>query len=163
MVNEYVSEKMFISLIMNGLLKEYESFTTLAKFCKEEKGLEKIKRDLINFDNENVQKKSESIFYNEEQKCFNCQKIRHIAKDCLLKKANTEQIRGQPIDRFKCGEQGHISKLRKKEKPEKKIVRLSRQFSQNNQSWSQNLAEEPKAECEEYFSFFQTTSNISCL
>ena len=42
---------------MKGLPKEHESFTTLVKFSKEEKGLEKIKRDLFNFDNENVQKK----------------------------------------------------------------------------------------------------------
>ena len=54
-------------MIMKGLPKEYESFTTLVNFCKEEKVYEEIKRDLINFDNENVQKKSESIFYNREQ------------------------------------------------------------------------------------------------
>ena len=93
-----MSEKMFISKIMKGLPKEYESFTTLVKFSKEEKGLEEIKRDPINFDNENVQKKNESIFYNKERKCFNCQNVGHIAKDCRLKKANIEQIRGQPLN-----------------------------------------------------------------
>ena len=97
LVNESVSEKMFISINMKGLPKEYASFTTLVKFSKEEKGLEEIKRELINFDNENVQKKSESIFYNKERKCFNFQKVGHMPKDCRLQKANTEQIRGQPI------------------------------------------------------------------
>ena len=94
---------MFISKIMRGPHKEYESFTTLVKFSKEEKGLEEMKRDLINFDNENVQKKSESIVYDNERKCFNCQKVGHIAKDCRLKKAKPEQIRGQPINCFNCG------------------------------------------------------------
>ena len=61
LVNEGVTEKMFISIIMKGLPKEYESFTTLVKFSKEEKGLGEIKRDLINFDNEIVLKKSEYI------------------------------------------------------------------------------------------------------
>ena len=41
-MNEGVSEKMFISIIMKGLPKEYESFTTLVKFSKEDKGLEKL-------------------------------------------------------------------------------------------------------------------------
>ena len=154
LVNKGMSEKMFISKIVKGLPKEYESFTTLVKFSKEEKGLEKIKRDLINCDNENVQNKNDSIFYNKERKCFNCQKVGHIAKECRLKKANIEQIRGQPIKCFKCGEQGHISKFCRKQKPEKKFVSQSRKFSQNNQSRSQSLAD-----CEEYFSFFQTTSN----
>ena len=85
---------MFISTIMKGLPKECESFMTLVKFSKEEKGLEEIKRDLINSDNENVQKKSESIFYNRQPKCFNCQKVGHIAKDCRLKKAKTEKKGG---------------------------------------------------------------------
>ena len=95
--NEGKSEKMFISIIVNGLPKEYESFTTLVKLSKKEKSLEEIQRDLTNLDNENVQKKSESIFYTKERKCFKCQKVGHISKDCLLKKANTEQTRGQPI------------------------------------------------------------------
>ena len=68
LVNEGVSEKLFISIIMEGLPREYESFTTLVKFSEEEKGLEEIKRYLINFDNENVQKKIESIFYIKERK-----------------------------------------------------------------------------------------------
>ena len=47
---------------MKGLPKEYESFTTLVKFSEVKKVLEEINREPLNFDNENVQKKSESIF-----------------------------------------------------------------------------------------------------
>ena len=74
-VNRVVSEKMFISIIFKGLPKEHESFTTLVKFSKEEKSLEKIKRDLINFANKNGEKKNESTFYKKEQNCFNSQKV----------------------------------------------------------------------------------------
>ena len=58
--------------------------------------------DVINFDNEKIKK-------NKERKGFNCQMFGHKAKDCRLKRANTEQTRGQPIKCFKRGEQGHIS------------------------------------------------------
>ena len=97
LVNEVWSEKMFILIFLEGLPKEYENFTTLVKFSKEEKGLEEFKWDFINFDHENVQNESESIFYFKKRKCFNCQKVGHIATDFRLKKANTEQARGQPI------------------------------------------------------------------
>ena len=60
---------------------------------------------------------------------------------------------------FKGGEQGHISKFCRKQKIQKKFVSQSRKFSQNNQSGSQSLVEEPKTVYKEYFSFFQTTSN----
>ena len=37
LLNEGVSEKMFISITMKGLTKEYKSFTTLVTFNKKEK------------------------------------------------------------------------------------------------------------------------------
>ena len=119
-MNEGLSEKMFISIIMKGLPNEKESVTTLVNFSKEEKVLEENKGDHINFDNENV--KSESIFYNKEQKGFNYQKVGHIDKDCRFKKVNTKQIRGQLIKCFKCGERGHIAKFCKKQTPEKTLL-----------------------------------------
>ena len=67
LVYEGVSKKMFVSIIIKGLPKEYERFTTLVKISKEEKGLEEIRRDFLNFDNEIDQKKNERIFYNKEQ------------------------------------------------------------------------------------------------
>ena len=79
-------KKMFVSKILKGLPKENENFATLVKYSKDEKTLEEIKRDLINFDNENVQTKTESVFFFKEQKCFNCQKMGHIAKKCRRRK-----------------------------------------------------------------------------
>ena len=71
LVNEVISEKMLVSIILKGLPKEYENFATLVKHSKDEKTLEEIKRDLINFDNENVKTRTESVFLNKERKCFN--------------------------------------------------------------------------------------------
>ena len=51
-VNEGVSEKMLISIILKGLPKQCEIFPTIAKFSREEKSLDELKRDLVNFDSE---------------------------------------------------------------------------------------------------------------
>ena len=131
---------MFISIILKGLPKENENIATLVNYSKNEKTLEEIKRDLINFDNENMKTKTESVFFNKERKCFNCQKIGHIAKECRLKKTTHEQTKASPIKCFKCGEHGHIAKFcRKQQKPEKKFVSQNRR---TNQRASQNLVEE---------------------
>ena len=66
-VNEGISEKMFISIILKGLPKEYENFETLVNYSKDEKTLEQIKLDLINFDNENVKTETESVFFNKKR------------------------------------------------------------------------------------------------
>ena len=159
-VNEGIVEKMFISIILKGLPKEYENFATFVNYSQDEKTLEEIKRDLINFDNENVKTKTESVFFDREQKCFNCQKMGHIAKECRLKKTTHEQTKASPMKCFKCGEHGHIAKFcRKQQKPEKKFVSQSRR---TNQRGSQNLFEEQnleEEEEEEIFSFFQTSEN----
>ena len=156
LVNEGISEKMFVSIILKGLPKEYENFATLVKYIKDEKTLEEIKPDLINFDNENVKSKTESVFFNKERKCFNCQKMGHIAKECRFKKTIPEQTKASQMKCFKCGEHGHIAKFcRKQQKPEKKFVSQSRR---TNQRGSQNLVEERNLE-EDFFSFFQTSEN----
>ena len=51
-VNEGVSEKMLISIILKGLPKQFEIFSTIAKFSRHEKSLVELKRDLMNFDSE---------------------------------------------------------------------------------------------------------------
>ena len=131
LVNEGISEKMFVSIILKGLPKEYENFATLVKYSKDEKTLEEIKRDLINFDNENVKIKTESVFFNKERKCFNCQKMVHIAKECRFKKTIPEQTKASQMKCFKCGEHGHIAKFcRKQQKHEKKFVSQSRRANQ---------------------------------
>ena len=49
-VNEGVSEKMLISIILKGLPKQFETFSPIAKFSRDEKSLVELKRDLVNFD-----------------------------------------------------------------------------------------------------------------
>ena len=139
-VNEGISEKMFVSIILKWLPKEYENIATLVKYSKDEKTLEEFLRDLINFDNENVKTKTESVFSNKERKCFNCQKMGHIAEECRLKKTTHEHTKTSPIKCFKCGEHGHIAKFcRKQQKTEKNFVSQNRR---TNQRGSQNLFEE---------------------
>ena len=160
LVNEGISEKMFVSIILKGLPKEYENFATLVKYRKNEKTVEEIKRDLINFDKENVKTKTESVFFNKERKCFNCEKMGHIAKECRFKKTTPEQTKASQMKCFKCGEHGHIAKFcGKQQNYEKKFVSQSRR---TNQRGTQNLVEEQnleEEEEEEIFSFFQTSEN----
>ena len=160
LVNEGISEKKFVSILLKGLQKENENFATLVKYSKDEKTLEEIKRDLINFDNENVKTKTDSLLFNKERKCFNCEKIGHIAKECRFKKTIPEQTKASQMKCFKCGEHGHIAKFcRKQQKHEKKFVSQSRR---TNQRGTQNLVEEQnleEEEEEEIFSFFQTSEN----
>ena len=96
LVNERISEKMFVSKILKGLPKEYENFATLVKYSKDEKTLVEIKRDLINFDNDYIKTRTESVFFDKERKCFNREKKKHIAKECRLKKTIHEQIKAFP-------------------------------------------------------------------
>ena len=97
LVNEGISEKIIVSIILKRLPKKYENFATLVKYSKDEKTVEEIKRDLINFDNDNVKTKTESVFFNKERKCFNCQKMGHIAKEWWLKKTIHEQTKAFPM------------------------------------------------------------------
>ena len=108
-------KKMFVSIVLKELPKEYENFATLVKYSKDEKTLDEIERDLINFYNENVKTKTESVFFNKERKCFNCRKMGHIAKECRLKRNIHEQTMASPMKCFKCGERGHIAKFCRKQ------------------------------------------------
>ena len=49
-VDEALSDQMFVSILLKGLRKEFETFCALVKFTMETKGFEEVKRDLINFD-----------------------------------------------------------------------------------------------------------------
>ena len=116
LVNEGIRKKIFVSIILKGLPKEYVNFATLVKYSKDEKTLNEIKRDLMTFDNKKVNTKTESVLFNEDRNCFNCQKMGHIAKECRLKKTIHEQTKASPMKCFKCGEHGHIAKLCRKQK-----------------------------------------------
>ena len=64
-VDESLSEKKFVSVLLKGLPREFESFCNLVKYGQD-KTLDEIIRDLINFESEkrnyrNTEKK-ESVF-----------------------------------------------------------------------------------------------------
>ena len=80
LVDDGMSEKIIVSIFLKGLPKEYESFATLVKRSKDEETLKEIKRDLVNFDNENVKTKTEGVFFNNERKRLNCQKTGDISQ-----------------------------------------------------------------------------------
>ena len=44
-VDEGLSEKMFVSIILKGLSKEFNTFCTLVKFSKDDQSLNEIKKD----------------------------------------------------------------------------------------------------------------------
>ena len=76
-VDESISEKMFVSMLLKGVPRENESFCTLVKYSQD-KPLDGIKLDLINFESERRNcrntEKSESIFFTNDRTCFNCHK-----------------------------------------------------------------------------------------
>jgi len=62
----------------------------------------------------NIRKSNEN-FKDRKPKCFNCNKYRHMAKECLLKKKERETRKY-----FKCYEEGHIAKNCKRKQSMKK-------------------------------------------
>ena len=72
-VNEGVSEKMLISIILKGLPKHLETFSTIADFSRDEKNLE-LKGNFMNFDSERYFIEKEHAFNNENRVCFKCHK-----------------------------------------------------------------------------------------
>ena len=57
-----ISKKIFVSIILKELPKEIEWFATLVKCSKDNKTLEEINRDLINFDNKYLKTNIKSVF-----------------------------------------------------------------------------------------------------
>ena len=49
-VNEGLSEKMINSILLKGLPNKFDNFVTLVKYGSEDKSLDELKRDLINFE-----------------------------------------------------------------------------------------------------------------
>ena len=78
-VNEGVSEKRLISIILKGLPKQFETFS---KFSRDEKNLDELKRDLVNFDSERQVIEKEHAFNSENRFCFKCHKRGHVSKEC---------------------------------------------------------------------------------
>ena len=119
-VDEGLSEKMFVSIILKGLPKEFNTFCTLVKFSKDDKSLNKIKKDLLNFesDQRNEKEETEHSFISRIKSCFRCNKTGHTAAHCrskLVNKVNQSSSDRPPVKCFRCLEIGHIARDYKKE------------------------------------------------
>ena len=78
-VNEEATE-MLILIILKELPKQFETFSTIAKFSRDEKNLDDLKRDLVNFDSERQVIEKEHAFNSENRVCFKCHKRGHVSK-----------------------------------------------------------------------------------
>ena len=115
--NEGLSKKMFTSILLKGLPNEFDNFVTLVKYGSEDKSLDELKRDLINFvtgrriesDRKNA---GESVFLTKQKRCHNCNKLGHIAKFCRSnnnrKPHNPQPSTSKAIQCYNCHKFGHI-------------------------------------------------------
>ena len=115
-VDEALSEQMFISILLKGLPKDFETFCALVKFTKETKSLDEVKRDLINFDTDRRKPRAEETTFlsRNEVKCHLCGGPGHESFECTQKaRTETKQTKsfGQPRVFFKCSKPGHIAKF----------------------------------------------------
>ena len=67
---------------MEGLPKQFETFSTIANFRRDEKRLDELKGDLVNFDSERQVIEKEHAFNSENRVCFKCHKRGHVSKQC---------------------------------------------------------------------------------
>ena len=101
---------------MKGLPKEFDTFVSLVKFSKDEKGLEELKKDLVNFESDKRNKskwnQSESALYSGARqpivKCFKCHQIGHKMSVCKREENGRGPTRS--VICYKCHEKGHIAK-----------------------------------------------------
>ena len=101
---------MFIFILLKGLPKEYKTFVTIAKFSKDRKDLEEIKRDLVNFefDLKNTSEEESTFFARAPVKCYVCGKIGHKQADCRFKKENRSDQQ-KTFKCYRCGKTGHLA------------------------------------------------------
>ena len=78
LAKENLSESMFLSIVLKGLPKEFETFVTFVKFSREEKSFEEVKTDekveTKNFDLEKkkADKPEQTFLSDNTGKCFKC-------------------------------------------------------------------------------------------
>ena len=158
-VDESLSEKMVVSILLKELPREFESFCTLVKYGQD-KTLVEIKRDLINFESEKLNdrntEKSESVFSTSDRTCFNCHKRGHITKFCAQPSEPNKEKPNSKITCFKCKKMGHIAKnCFTYKKFESQAMKNERK---NNSKESQILVSEEQEE--ESFSFFSSENCV---
>ena len=150
-VNGGLSEKVFTSILLKGLPNEFDNFVTLVKYGSEDKSVDELKRDLINFDTErriesDRKNASESVFLTKQKRCHNCNKLGHIAKFCRSnnnrKPNNSQPSTSKVIQCYSCKKFGHIATECRNKKFESHARRSVRNEKQS------------LAKGEEYFSFF---------
>ena len=141
-----MSEKMLISIILEGLPKQFETFSTIAKFSRDEKNLDELKRDLVNFDSERQVIEKEHAFNSENRVCFKCHKRGHVSKQCRenLSSRRDSEDRARKIQCYECKEFGHIAKY----------CQAKKKFISKTKREQQNLV----AETEAHFSFLSGVS-----
>ena len=109
---------MFTSILLKGLPNEFDNFVTLVKYGSEDKSLDELKRDLINFDTERKiesdrKNASESVFLTKQKRCHNCNKFGHIARFCSSnnnrKPHNPQPNTSKVIQCYNCNKFGHIA------------------------------------------------------
>ena len=83
-VEEGLSEKMFVSIILKGLPKEFNTFCTSVKVSKDDNILNEIKKNLLNAESDHgdEKEKTEQSFFSRTKPCFRCNKTGHIAAHC---------------------------------------------------------------------------------
>ena len=114
-VDEALSEQMFLSILLKGLPKDFETFCALVKFTKRTKSLDEVKRDLINLDTDRRKPRAEETTFlsRNEVKCHLCGGPGQKSFECTQKaRTETKQTKsfGQPRICFKCSKTGRIAK-----------------------------------------------------
>ena len=143
---QYNLEQTLISIILKGLPKQFETFSTIAKFSRDEKSLDELKRDLVNFDSERQVIEKEHAFNSENRVCFKCHKRGHVWKQCRqnVSSRRDSEDRARKIQCYECKEFGHIAKY----------CQAKKKFISKTKREQQNLV----AETEAHLSFLSGVS-----
>ena len=151
---EGISEKMMIAMLLKGLPKEFDNFTTVVNFSKDAKSLDEIKRDLSNFAETSktfLQKNStnETFFSNKTIKCYSCGKQGHRKQDCK-----------KDIKCYNCNQMGHFARdCRKNTQNNHSNSSHQKQFTSKNQQNKSHFTSENENTVD-FFSFHSNDNDF---